>query len=422
MSHKIVGGDNAVNIQAIGDISINLSPEVLESVLYSQLDVLFKKLTQSDDELKNEIVRLIRNGKQSQAKKLLNKLVDETSERYSDDCLDFANLFMILEPKKAKFFYERSLCVDPGNYNAVNCYAIYLMGCGELEKAESLFSSRLSVDSLPQIAKEGINGNLGVLYKNQGKWEKSKNALLTALKLSRLNQNYIGSVKHLNNLGSVYNNLENYSRSEVYLNESLNKINLIINPDTEVSIKNKYKSIKSNVLTNLSIRLRHLYIKDNNKDHLNKATIILEEAIDIAEMLESKQEMVRHYGNLSNVYRQLDNKSNCKKYASKALNISRVIGDHRSEVCSLLNLGLANYDEKNFDLSLELLSEALDKCNDTYPKLKANILFSLAYVYQEVQSFEQMEECIIQAKSMFKSLGLNDSLNRLVEDFGSKKI
>ncbi|MCE5163744.1 MULTISPECIES: tetratricopeptide repeat protein [Plesiomonas] len=417
MSHKIVGGDNAVNIQAIGDISINVSPEVLESVLYSQLEALFKKIAQSDNQLKHEIVRLIRTGEHKQARALLNKLVDETSEKYSDDCLDFANLFMILEPKKAKYFYERSLDVDPENHNAINCYAIYLMGCGELEEAESLFSSRLSINSLPRVVREWINGNLGVLYKNQGKWEQSISCLLISLKLSKLNQNYIGVVKGLNNLGSVYNNLENYNKSEIYLQEALNKIHVIINPDIEVRLKNKYKVVKSNLLTNLSIRLRHLYIKDNDKDHLKKAICFLEEAIDIAEMLESKQEMLRHYGNLSNIYRQMDDNVNCKKYASKALDISKDIEDHRSEVCSLMNLGLAYYDENNFDHALTLLNEALKKGGDTYPKLRANILFGLAYVYRDAGNNEQMKEKLIQAEKLFKSLGLNDSLQRLTEDF-----
>ncbi|PTP79018.1 tetratricopeptide repeat protein [Vibrio splendidus] len=417
MHNRIIGGDNSLNIQALRDVNINIDPEVIEVLLNSTLDDLFKKLSESDDKLKNEIVRLIRNGNQDEARKVLKKLVKGVSEKFSDDCLDFANLFMILEPNKANEFYEKSLSIDPNNHDAINCYAIYLMGCGQLDKAEKLFSSSLSIKSLSNHQREAINGNLGVLYKNSGQWNKAIDFLSAALRLSRLEQSYIGTVKHLNNLGSVYINTEDYKSSHIYLKESLSKLDVIIELEVKPETKNEYKIVKTNILTNMSIRLRHLYIKDNDKSHLSNAINILNQAIDISEILDRKQEMSRHYGNLSNIYRQLEDKKECKKFIRKSLSLSKEIGDHRGEVCGLLNLGLAFYDEKNFSDAIKALNEGLVKESNSYPKLRANIFCSLAYVYKDINNQKKMNENAIKAKELYEELGLTDSLAVVQRDF-----
>lgn len=416
---KIIGGDNAINIQAMRDVCLNLhiNDDVIEAILGDKFEELFNKLSDSDDKLKNKIVTLIRDNKKEQAKIILDELIGNVSKKFSDDCLDIANLSMILKPKQAKEFYEKSIDIEPDNYDAINCYAIYLMGCGQLDNAERLFSSAFLKGSLSNIQKEAIAGNLGVLYKNRAQWDKAIEYLNLAIRLSKTNQTYIGSAKHLNNLGSVFVNIEEYNRSKLYLEESMVKLNIMIDIESNGDLKNEYKVIKTNILTNMSIRLRHLHSKSKDENYLNKAVDLLNQAIDISEILDRKLELSRHYGNLSNVYRQLKNKKESKSLILKSLAITKEIGDHRGEVCGLLNLGLAHFDNQDFYDAKEALEEGILKENNAYPKLKAHLLCNLAFVYKELKDNEQMRNNAREAKCLYQKLGLSDSLQVVYQNF-----
>lgn len=415
----IIGGSNSINIQSMKDIFLNLyiNDDVIKSILEDKFEELFNKLSASDDKLKNEIVKLIKSNKNEQASIILDELIKNVSRKFSDDCLDIANLSMILKPKQAKEFYEKSIEIEPNNYTAINCYAIYLMGCGQLDSAESLFSSAFLNCSLSNIQKEAIAGNLGVLYKNRAQWDKAIKYLNLAIRIAKLNQSYIGSVKHLNNLGSVFVNFEKNDTSKVYLDESMSKLNIMINIESNLDLKNEYKVIKTNILTNMSIRLRYLFLRSNDESFLNKAVDLLNQAIDISEILDKKLELSRHYGNLSNVYRDLKNKKECKKLILKSLTIAKEIGDHRGEVCGLLNLGLAHFDNREFYDAKERLEEGILKENNMYPKLKAHLLCNLAFVYKELKDNEKMWSHAREAKDLYQKLGLSERLQVVNQNF-----
>lgn len=414
---KQKSGDNSINIQAGRDVVFNSGLNDTETFIRKQFEELFERLSQSDNSIKSEIISKINSNQLDEARELTAQLVQETTKKASQDFLDIANLYSILEPSKSEHFYQKAIEENPESSGAINAYAVYLMNLGDLNKAKNLLLSSLTNIDLPSIDRESIIGNLGILYKNTGEFNKSIGYLEDAIVLSKSNENKIGQVKHLNNLGSYYNNIEKYSKADLYLNESLDLVNSLLEKEQDKALKKEMRRIKSNILTNIAIGLRHLWFKSSDKEHLIKAEGILNQAIDIADLLEEEVELSRHYGNISNVYRQLGESSKRMEYIQKSLILSEKNNDLRGEVCGLLNIGIAHFEEGDNSIAKEYFEKSLEKESNQYPKLKAHIFANLAFLHKADGNKTEALNYLDKAIKLYEQLGLNDSLRQTVRDF-----
>ena len=414
---KQKSGDHSVNIQAGRDVVFNFDINDIAPLMRKQFEELFERLSQSDNRIKSEIISKINSNQLDEARELTAQLVEEITQKASQDFLDIANLYSILEPSKSERFYQKAIEENPECSGAINAYAVYLMNSGDLNKAKNLFNSSLTNIVLPSIDREKIIGNLGVLYKNNGEFDKSIENLKNAIALSKSNKNKIGQVKHLNNLGSCYNNIEEYSKAEVYLNESLALVSDLLEEEQDKALKKEMRRIKSNILTNIAIGLRYLWFKSSDREYLIKAEGVLNQAIDIAELLEEEVELSRHYGNISNIYRQLGERSKCMEYIQKSLTLSENNNDLRGEVCGLLNIGLAHFDDGDNAIAKEYFEKSLDKESNQYPKLKAHIFSNLALLHKADGNKSEARNYFDKAIELYKQLGLNDSLLETTQSF-----
>ncbi|MCS5514919.1 hypothetical protein NWF32_03320 [Pseudomonas qingdaonensis] len=128
--------------------------------------------------------------------------------------------------------------------------------------------------------------------------------MTVALRLTRKDDKE-GFANHFNNLGSCYNNLEKYRRAGRCLKIARELIEEAIALQDDIDERNRLKLKKSNFLTNIAIQLKYLAEKHGEPKLLVEAKSLLLEAIDIAEMLKEKTELARHYGNLSNVLKEM---------------------------------------------------------------------------------------------------------------------
>lgn len=414
---KQKSGDHSVNIQAGRDVVFNFDINDIAPLMRKQFEELFERLSQSDNSIKSEIISKINSNQLDEARELTAQLVEEITQKASQDFLDIANLYSILEPSKSERFYQKAIEENPESSEAINAYAVYLMNSGDLNKAEKLFNSSLTNIALPSIDREKIIGNLGVLYKNNGEFDKSIENLENAIVLSKSNKNKIGQVKHLNNLGSCYNNIEEYSKAELCLNESLALVSDLLEEEQDKALKKEMRRIKSNILTNIAIGLRYLWFKSPDREYLIKAEGVLNQAIDIAELLEEEVELSRHYGNISNIYRQLGERSKCMEYIQKSLTLSENNNDLRGEVCGLLNIGLAHFDDGDNAIAKEYFEKSLDKEANQYPKLKAHIFSNLALLHKADGNKSEARNYFDKAIELYKKLGLNDSLLEITQSF-----
>nr|WP_275446744.1 tetratricopeptide repeat protein [Pseudoalteromonas sp. McH1-42] len=131
---------------------------------------------------------------------------------------------------------------------------------------------------------------------------------------------------------------------------------------------------------------------------------------------------MRHWGNLSNIYRQLNNNKEAKKYIIKSLDLSVKICDVRGEVCNLINLGLIYFDEGGFDSAIEYFQQGLYKENKQYPKLRGHIFANLALANKSKGDFQTGKCFFDKAMAIYKRLDLQDSINELTISYGELEI
>jgi len=347
-----------------------------------------------------EIFNLIKTSQKELARIRLDDWAKQIYANASAEIYSLAELYTMVNPVEAELHYQRAIELNPGNVKHANIHALNLMKIGKLDEAEKLFKACLTASDLSSIEKEHVLGNLGLLCKNRARWPEAINYFEQALAFPRSVIN-LEKVNHLNNLASCYNNIANYEKSEILLDEACSLIDVLIEEQDDLDLKNMYKLKKSNILTNISIRLRHQASRDNDDDLLLKAIAVLKEAIEIAELLKEKTELTRHYGNLSNIYRQMKNFERARIFLEKSLALAIENQDHRSEVANLVNLGLLQINERLFPDAERTLQHGLEKENNQYPHLRAHLYANLAIVNKLMRNHAKSASFFSEAEQLY---------------------
>ncbi|MFU3619095.1 SMEK domain-containing protein [Pseudomonas paraeruginosa] len=420
--HSVDRSEVLSNIRAIirGHISSRLpcfNSEV-DNLIIIEMEARAKNLTESSIQL--EIFNLIKGGQKELAKVRLDDWAKQIYTNASAEIYSLAELYALVNPVEAELHYQRALEMNPGNIKHANIRGLNLMKIGRLNEAEKLFKSCLASADLSPADKEHILGNLGVLCKNRARWPEAIDYLKQALAVPRPVIN-LEKVNHLNNLASCYNNIANYEDSEILLDEAYYLIDVLIEEQDDIDRKNMLKLKKSNILTNISIRLRHEASRDNDDTLLSKAIDVVKEAVDIAELLKEKTELTRHYGNLSNIYSQMKNYEKARNFLEKSLALAVENQDHRSEVANLVNLGLLQINEQQFPDAERTLQHGLKKENNLYPHLRAHLYANLAIVTKLMKKYEESALFFSEAERLYIKHNMRSHLKDLGDSISQRE-
>lgn len=275
---KQTSGDHSTNVQAAGDVYIGIDEKKLE-------EILGRVISPNNDNI-SEVITLIESGRIHQAQDKIDRLVETKISVLVEELIDLATLQSLINTDKSNMILEKAIMLSPNKPNVLNAYALSQMDKGKNNEAEKIFIEAIKVSNDDDI-KEKVIGNLGILYKNIGRYKEAADNLEQAIELAKKLNNHTGIVTHLNNLGACYHNMGRQELSIITLKEALKKINELIDSVDNKKKKRNLKSIQASILTNIAIAFKNKFRESLDKTYLEQAKSYLERAIDIEESLDN---------------------------------------------------------------------------------------------------------------------------------------
>lgn len=387
-----VSGDHSTNVQSAGDVYIGIDEEKLEAIL--------DRVISPKNENNLEIISLIENGKLSQAQDQIDKLIETKISVLAEELVDLATLQSLISTEKSTAILERVMKLSPNKPSVLNAYALAQMDKGRVEEAEKSFIKAIEISSDDEL-REKVFGNLGVLYKNSGRYKEAADNLEKAIELAKNLNNKTGLIKHRNNLGACYHNTGLLDDSITILQDSLTNLSELIESVNNRKQKKNLKSIQACLLTNLSIALKNKFIKSHDKTLLEKAIANLERAIDIEESLDNINLLGRHFGNLAEIYRLLGDKDNHEKFINKSFLAFKETGTLKDKLTSEMNMGLFFSEYDNYAESLIYFEELLSNPDlKKFPKLNVLTLINASISYIKSDQRERSKGLISEAHTL----------------------
>lgn len=399
-------------------ISIITPPDSSEEILIrSTVKDVLKRSLEEGESIKTHIIQLVEKNDIEKAKTLLDEFAKTKTSMAAQDFLDIANLYALMKSEQADLYYERAISLDSNTIKNANLYALGLMQRGFLDQAEVIFKSCLNKGKLSLSEREIIFGNLGFLYKNKGEFSKSIDSFEKAMVISEQTKNIVSRIKHLNGLGSCYVNLEKFEDSGTFFIQAKSILDNALDTSDDPKIKSELRYVKSNLLTNMAIRLKHLANVKNDAELLRSAEDILRQAIDLAETMNDPSTLLKHYGNLSNVLKELNRHDDARKYNKKAHDIATEQQDKRSEIVCFLNEGVMDLGIKDYSSAKMRFKDGIECNSEVYPKLHATLLANMALACKGLKEYQISSNYFKLAKELLIKLKQTESLKRLYDNY-----
>jgi len=167
------------------------------------------------------------------------------------------------------------------------------------------------------------------------------------------------------NLGAVYTYLSDFDRAIDYQLKAL-----------LLSEKNDYPLLLAAALTNLSLLYRH-------SGEYGTAIAYSQKAIEIFRKAKRLKKLAAAYNNLALVYVKLKDYETALKYYNKSLKIRTLHGNTRSYTGLLINMANVYINQSKF-LEAHKLLKIASKKSKPFPKLQANVFFTLGTLHQRL--------------------------------------
>lgn len=371
---------------------------------------LLKRSFEDGELIKAKVILLLDKDEAFEAQRLLDEYASSCTAAVAQNFYDIASLYSLLKSEKAEVYYARAMSLEPKSAAKANLYAIGLMRQGRFEEAESIYREWLTDPDLGARDRAGFLGNLGYLFKNNGRFEQSVEYFKQSISIARESDDLLGVIKNLNGLGSCYINMQEYDDARTHLNEARDLLDEeMLACEDEATLKT-YHSIKANLLTNLGILSKY-------KNEPDKAREFYRQGIDLARSMGDSLALYRNYGNLANSFQGVGDYDRAREFGKKAYEIAVELEDVRGQCAALTNLGSVDNDDEKFGSAQGYLEKALLVEGGNFPKLRANITANLALSYRALGQLDKMQENYDEAKKLYVEMGLRDSLHWLHETF-----
>jgi tetratricopeptide (TPR) repeat protein len=222
----------------------------------------------------------------------------------------------------------------------------------DFEKAKSYYMDQLKLTERRDLKKvypfdtilnrSASLGNIGIVYRIQGKLMEALNFFQQALEIHRGIDDKEGETIALDNIGNVY-------RIQGKLTEALNFFQQAL----DICRKIGYKKGKANALDNIGI----VYGIQNK---LTEALNFFQQALDIYLEIGAKEGEASALDNIGIIYRQQDNLDEALQHYQQALDIYRKIGDKKGEAYTLGNMGIVYLTQNKLTEALKFFQQSLD--------------------------------------------------------------
>lgn len=363
------------------------------------------------------IINLIKGERISEAQEQIDRLIETKTSSLAAELADLATLQGLINTDKSNAIFEKAIILSPNNPRILNAYALAQMEQGKIDEAEEIFIEVIKISTDDDIQEKAI-GNLGVLYKNSGRYKEAIDNLEKAIRLAKKSNYHIGIVNHLNNLGACYHNIGRQDEAIITLEEALTKIKELIDSADKNEKRKNLKSIQANLFTNIAIAFKNKYLNSRNEVFLEQAKSCLERAIDIEESLGNIGLLGRHLGNLAEVYRLQGDRKNHEKYINKSFLEFKKSGTLKDKLTSEMNMGLyfSHYD--NHTNSLMYFENLLSNPDlKKFPKLNVLTLINASHSYEHSNQKDRANELIIEAHTLALILGLKHEVEYIESKF-----
>ncbi|PBQ07770.1 hypothetical protein CCL07_08815 [Pseudomonas congelans] len=382
----------------------SLNQGLYSEMISQKLDELLGRSLDAGSTVKARVVLLREKGAINEALSLLDDYAEKIADKLAEELFDIGNLYAAMGSEKAELYFKQAIALNPESLKEANLYGLQLMQHGRLKEAETVFEACLKKDGIKPYEEEALRGNLGILYKRFSRVDEALESLGRAINLAISFKHERNLVSHLNNIGGCYNDLWNFEKSGEALSDAFTLADQLIDDTDDIDRKNELRLVKSNILTNMAIRLRRLGEKTKNPELQIKRLSILKQAVDIAELLRADVELSRHYGNLSSTYREMGDLSQSRKYLDKSYDLSVKVGDLRSQIVGLVNRGQLHIAEGQFDQARASLEEGISLEAGLYPALRASLYANLCLACKSLGDMDSALEFCNIGESLYLSI------------------
>ncbi len=377
------------NIQIIKDCNLKKIPvEIQIYLLYEQITSLDGlKENQKALEKVDELIKIL--------------MQKETTILQQEE---FASLYTALLERKAKYYqkkgklneaerlYRKSLTereklgkkkLIAESYNSLGVLYFYK---GQIDDSLSFMKKSLELREQigDRVGMASSIDNIGVLYQEKKELDEALKYATKGLDIRKHLGNKVNIATSLSNIGNIYYSkgdldkaLDFYKQGlkirkqeniEEHIAQSLNNIGSVyqLKGDLDHAVEYYLESMKLNEKLGLKIEL---YNQFNNIGLIMKKKGLLDEALDfykkalhIAEIIGNQRYKANMLNNLGSIYSNKGELERAISYYNQTETIYTKLGDEDSLYITDLNKGIMNLKLGQIDKSIELLKNALTKC------------------------------------------------------------
>ncbi len=199
--------------------------------------------------------------------------------------------------------------------------------------------------------------NIGVVYKNQGVYEKALDNYIESIRISTNLEDKLPLASTMNNIGTVYSLKETYDKALIYYIESY-----------EIFVKLGKRKQMIGALNNIG----NAY---NNMGDNQKAMEYFDQALELTDELGQKASF-DPLNNLGNIHFYNQDYDKALSYYERSLNIAIDDGNLRGQAYALANIGSVNLELKAYADA----SSYFEKAMDIAVELKENPILKQVYL------------------------------------------
>ncbi len=303
--------------------------------------------------------------------------------------------FLQAEYDEAIDFYNRStkIAEELGDKKGV---ATNLGNLGLIYEVQGNYMAALKAQEESLSIREEINfqrgvgialNSIGMIYDSQGNYDRALDYYMRSLEVKEELNDKRGMAGILNNVGIIYDDLGEYDKAIQYYRKSL-----LMKED----IGDKLGI--ANTFTNVAAVYKALKVYDS-------AIYYNQRSLKLKQELGDKLGLGSVYHNMGSLYQELGEYRKAMGYYQKSIDLTREIGDRRNEVSTLIAIGMASFEQKDYNKSVINCLDALAQAEELGAIPEQEL--SSDCLYKSYKALGNSERALVYHEQV---LMLNDSL------------
>ncbi len=354
---------------------------------------------------------------------LLNENIGYMYENYSTDsaimyykqAIEIADqaLGSAFTPAKTKY---RFLFLKSASLRYIG---IVLKNQGKYEKALDYYFSSIKIseelysdnhnDIKNKIGMSASYNNIGNVYKEQGSYEKAIDYYQKSLEISEELNDKNGISNCYTNIGVVYSDYCNYDKSIEYYLKSLK-----IREELLIENPNDYRT--KNVI---STCLNNIGVVHQNQGSYEKSIDYFMKALKIKEELQDKKGKSACYINIGLVYWSKGSYDKAIDYYLKSLKISEELLDKKGISYCYTNIGVIYHHQGSYDMAIDYHEKSLKICKEINDKNGISACYTnIGAVYKNNGNYNKAIDYYLKSLKIKEELHDNKGMSACYSNIG----